>query len=192
MNDDDLAEWMAGEEPDWDSDPTPDAMADQRKANALMRRLGPLREKYRWTDEPFAKEEHARVDAWLALQRGRITWLETWLANWHQAQFMDHGTATIELPAGNLASRKETTYEYEDEDAFLTWAEQHAAGLVRPPAPRPPTARAPDKNAVKKMFPAPKDLAMGQWDPVTEDGEKVPGLVVRVGRSFDAKPNDTL
>lgn len=180
-----LHEWLAGPEPDYDTDPTPEPLADQAKANAILRHLGWWKGRLPLLEEQYDAEQ-VRLDKWIELFRARARWCERWLANWQQAQYESSGTATVELSSGKLKSSKRTEWVYEDEEEFVAWASWHSPDLVT--QPNAPAAR-PDKNAVKKALTAP-DLRHGEEGPPTDaDGEPVPGLVVRVTRTYKAEPS---
>lgn len=174
---DDINALMAGPEPDYETDPTPEPAADIAKANALLRTLGARqRELAAW--EEMYDAERQKLDEWIASRRervgGRIAWLETWLANWHRAQLGEHGNGpkTISLPSGTLAARAQQPEFRFDPEAFIPWAEANAPELLRhKPAPAPEI----DKAAAKKHLAA--------------TGEAMPGVeVVERGPRFTATP----
>jgi hypothetical protein len=149
----DLADVLAGDEPAFDTDPTPPLDADQ--ADRWLRRLRILAEQDD-ADVELANTERARIDLWLSVQKARRAATTAWLEASLQMHMENHlrvggekAARTIHLPNGDLVARKQQPeYEYEDQDAFITWAERTGREhLLRYKDPEP------DKNAVKAAFP---------------------------------------
>lgn len=190
-----LEEWMAGEIDPEMMERGGAELVDVTVANAILRRVGMLERRLALRLE-VAEAERARLDAFIehqkralgeAIERDR-----RWLQGWHNAQLGPHGRGpkTIELPAGVLkATKEQPAFEYEDEAAFLAWAEENAPELVRVPPPKIPPP-AVDKNAVKKRI-RPALAERSDWRP----GETVrfpdlPGVVVTMpGHKFEAMPD---
>lgn len=189
----DVEHLLAGPEPDWNADPVPRPLSDERKATAILYTLRELRAEVARLEglyghqmdlvreaiaEPMAKLEAALAAA-VEKPRERIAWLETWLANWHEAQDADK-RPTIHLPSGDLVSRPQLDEWEFDPKAFLPWAEDNAPALIR----RKPEVAV---NAAKKA------LVVHQTDDgdlvvVDEHGQPVPGVTVTARpRKYTAK-----
>jgi hypothetical protein len=164
----DLDELLAGDDPDWDTDPQPPVDADQ--ADRWLRRLRILNEQED-ADTELANTQRARIDLWLSLQnesRAKTrAWLEASLILHHEAYLRTAGpkaAKTIHLPNGDLIARaQQPEWRYTDEAAFIGWAETNNRDefLTRP-------APVPDRNAVKRMLapPAPVLESLTVGDPL--------------------------
>jgi hypothetical protein len=186
----DLDGLLSGPEPDYDAEPEPPADAD--RADQMLRQLARL-QRERDDALELAAAERARIDLWLSATTERITKRQAWyrqsLEQYHRAVLAhDPQRTTIRLPFGSLVARaQQPEWAYEDEAAFIAWATESYPTLLRQPDPPAP---APDKVAVKKALEVPGRHAPGaQVQPVTLDGELVPGVVVTIrDRRFNAEP----
>lgn len=176
----DLDEYLMGDEPDFDGPPEPPQDAD--RADEQLRRLAKVRAEMAQIGA-HAQAQIERINEWHARRvevlAGRERWLAEGLEMWHRAVLADDPSRkTISLPCGTLKSRsQQPVWEFDDE-AFIAWASEHAPELVRIPEPKP----AVDKNAAKKALFA---LPEGGGEVITEAGEVVPGAEVTFrGPSF--------
>lgn len=186
---DDLLAELEGPEPPWDEEP--DAPPDPERVNGMLARLARI-ERERREDVRIGRAQIEQVEAWMARRDGprnrQEEWLRRSLQAYHEKVFALSKTKSISLPNGELVSRQQQpTWVFDDEAAFLAWAEKHCPEAVRQKPPPPPEI---DKNEAKAALTRKdgkgKVLAVG----VTEAGEKPPGLIVIPGeRSFDVKLN---
>ena len=171
----DLDEYLAGPDPDYDVDPEPPQDADE--ANTRLRRLARIRADIAQVEETAARQIE-QVNAWAERRyevlHNRARWEQDGLEMWHRAVLADDPSRkTISLPCGTLKSRvQQPVWEFDD-DEFIAWAVEHAPDLVRIPEPKPQV----DRNAAKKTLIAD---ATGLDMVVTSDGELVPGVTVTV------------
>lgn len=171
----DLNEFMMGDEPDFDAPPEPPQ--DAERADMQLRRLAKVRAEMAQIGE-HARAQIARIDEWHARRvevlANRERWLVEGLEMWHRAVLADDPSRkSISLPCGTLKSRvQQPVWEFDDE-VFIAWAVEHAPSLVRIPEPKPQV----DKAAAKKELIAD---AAGLDLVVTSDGEMVPGVTVTV------------
>lgn len=183
----DLEEFLLGEEPPWEDEPA--APPDPERANALLGRLRKLRRERR-TDEQLVRQGVDQLGRWFVgrdePRQTQESWLLRSLDAYHRGVYARSKTATISFPNGELASRQgQPGWEYDDEAAFLAWAETNAPGLVRRP---PPPAPEIDKNAVKQALTRRDEKGKALDYGVTEDGERPPGLrIVSAVRKYEVK-----
>lgn len=177
----DLDEYLAGPDPDYDTDPEPPQDADQ--ADKRLRRLAKIRAAIA-RDEQHAASQIEQIGAWLdarlSVHRKAERWEQEGLEMWHRAVLAeDPSRKTISLPCGTLKSRvQQPVWEFDDE-AFIAWAldQNRHPELVRIPEPKP----AVDKAAAKKALHLPPLTAGESCVPIDEDtGEMVPGVTVTV------------
>lgn len=178
----DLDEFLQGEEPPWEDDPTIGYTLSAQRADQLLRRLGALEAAGR-RDALRAEEQRAQIDGWLEardLSRARqLEWLRSALQAYAAGIFSRSGTATIKLPSGELTSRKlPDEWKIEDE-VFLAWAKEHMPLAVRQkPAPAPEV----DRDAAKKLLARLRE----------ETGELPPGVTFEphgpADRKYTPKP----
>jgi len=173
----DLDEFLAGPEPDFDTEVAPPADADE--ADRRLRRLAKVRAEMVQIGE-HAQAQIERINEWHARRvevlAKRERWLEEGLEMWHRAVLADDPSRkTISLPCGTLKSRvQQPVWEFDDE-AFIAWAREHAPELVRVPEPKPHV----DKAAAKKTL---RFEEQPGFDPTvfTAEGEVVPGVTVQI------------
>ena len=168
----DLGEFLAGPDPDYDRDPEPPRDADE--ANTRLRRLARIRADIAKVEDQ-ARTQIDQINAWAERRyevlHNRARWEQDGLEMWHRAVLADDPTRkTISLPCGTLKSRVQPPAWDFDDETFLAWASEHAPELVRIPEPKPQV----DRNAAKKALAVTGDSA------VTADGEVVPGVTVTV------------
>lgn len=148
------------------------------EANRHLRHIARLRHQLATLDAVY-KAELDRLEDRHEHRRGiilrQIAWHEAPVIGLHAALLAaDPRRKSIELPHGVLKSRTATApaFVMRDPEAFVEWAEDHAAELVR-------TKKVPAVDAIKKAdslavtFPA--DDAPGLVV-FTETGERVPGI----------------
>ena len=178
----DLDEFLMGDEPDWDS--PPEAPRDADRADEQLRRLVKVRAEMAQIGH-HAQAQIERIREWHARRvevlANRERWLAEGLEMWHRAVLAEDPTRkTISLPCGTLKSRAQQPEWVFDDEAFIAWASEHAPSLVRVPEPKP----AVDKAAAKKAL-LTVEVGEGVHSILTEEGEVVPGVMVEVrGRSF--------
>lgn len=169
----DLAEYLAGDEPDFTAEP--EAPQDADEIDRRLRRLAKVRAQMA-QDKADAQRVKDKADAWLfhrtSINLAQEAWLVEGLEMWHRAVLADDPSRkTISLPCGTLKARAQQPVWEFDEEAFIAWAQEHAPELVRVPEPKP----AVDKTAAKKaLIPDATGLDLV----VTTDGEVVPGVTV--------------
>lgn len=103
----DLDEFLAGPDPDFDADPEPPQDADE--ADRRLRRLAKVRAEIAQVEEDAARE-FDRINEWAERRyqvlHGRARWLQAGLEMWHRAVLADDPSRkTISLPCGTLKSR---------------------------------------------------------------------------------------
>lgn len=182
----DLDEFLAGPEPDFDTEAAPPADADE--ADRRLRRLAKVRVEMAQIGE-HAQAQIERINEWHARRvevlAKRERWLEEGLEMWHRAVLAeDPSRKSISLPCGTLKSRvQQPAWEFDDE-VFIEWALEQGRHpeLVRIPEPKPQV----DRNAAKKALHLPPLTPGESCVPIDEDtGEMVPGVTVTVrGPSF--------
>ena len=178
----DLDEFMMGDEPDFDA--PPEAPQDAERADMQLRRLAKVRAEMAQIGE-HARAQIARIDEWHARRvevlANRERWLVEGLEMWHRAVLADDPSRkSISLPCGTLKSRVQQPEWLFDDEVFIAWAREHAPSLVRVPEPKP----AVDRNAAKKAL-LTVEVGEGAHSILTEEGEVVPGVTVTVrGPSF--------
>lgn len=169
----DLDEFLAGPEPDYDQAPEPPQDADD--ADRRLRRLAKARAEMAQIGE-HAQAQIERINEWHARRvevlAKRALWLEEGLEMWHRAVLADDPTRkSISLPCGTLKSRvQQPAWEFDDE-VFLPWAEVHAPELVKVQV-----RSSVDRNAAKHAIVVLDD---GRHI-VSGTGEVVPGVTVTV------------
>lgn len=171
----DLNEFMMGDEPDFDA--PPEAPQDAERADMQLRRLAKVRAEMAQIGA-HAAAEIDRIDEWHARRvevlANRERWLVEGLEMWHRAVLADDpGRKTISLPCGTLKSRVQQPLWVFDDEVFIAWAVEHAPDLVRVPEPKP----AVDKTAAKKTL-LTVEVGEGAHSILTEEGEVVPGVTV--------------
>lgn len=180
----DLDEYLAGDEPDYTADV--EAPQDADEVDRRLRRLAKVRAEMAQIGE-HAQAQIDRINEWHARRvevlAGKERWLEEGLEMWHRAVLAeDPSRKTISLPCGTLKARvQQPVWEFDDE-TFIAWAEVHAPGLVRVPEPRPAVDRKAAKVALDDNV---QDDETVVWCTVDEDtGEvlagTVPGVTVTV------------
>lgn len=175
----DLDEYLAGDEPDYTADV--EAPQDADEVDRRLRRLAKVRAEMAQIGE-HAQAQIVRINEWHARRvevlAGKERWLEEGLEMWHRAVLSeDPSRKTISLPCGTLKSRvQQPVWEFDD-DEFIAWAQEHAPDLVRIPEPKPQV----DKAAAKKaLTPAPNVSTLDGQAALTSEGELVPGVTVSV------------
>lgn len=180
----DLDEFLAGPEPDFDTEVAPPADADE--ADRRLRRLAKVRVEMAQIGE-HAQAQIERINEWHARRvevlAKRERWLEEGLEMWHRAVLAeDPSRKSISLPCGTLKSRVQQPQWVFDDEVFIAWASEHAPGLVRVPEPKP----AVDKKAAKvALDDNVQDGGVVVWHTVDGDtgevfAETVPGVTVTV------------
>ena len=173
----DLDEWMAGPDPDYDQEPEPPRDADE--ANRRLRRLARIRARIADVEE-IAARQIEQINAWAERRyevlHARARWEQDGLEMWHRAVLAeDPSRKSISLPCGTLKSRVQQPEWVFDDEVFIAWASEHAPSLVRVPEPKP----AVDRNAAKKAL-LTVEVGEGAHSILTEEGDVVPGVVVTV------------
>lgn len=174
----DLDEYMMGDEPDWDA--PPEAPQDADRADEQLRRLAKVRAEMAQIGD-HARAQIERINEWHARRvevlAGRERWLAEGLEMWHRAVLADDPSRkTISLPCGTLKSRVQPPVWEFDDEVFIAWAADNHDELLRRPEPKVSV----DKAAAKKALIVPEP---GDWltaAPVTADGEIPPGVSVTV------------
>lgn len=167
---------------------TPERDAAERYAYSLRRTLERLAEHDAARDR-LIQHIDVRHDAITAPLIAKAEWLRSSLRLYHAARLADDPSEkTVKLHAADLVSRAEQPeWVYDDEGAFLAWAEDEHPELVNNP---PPPAKTPKKADVKQALKPESAGEPGQvvkvLDPKT--GEVVPGLSVKLpGRAYEVK-----
>lgn len=174
----DLDEFLMGDEPDFDTEVAPPADADE--ADRRLRRLAKVRAEIAEVEAEAARYIE-RVNEWAESRyqvlHGKARWLEEGLEMWHRAVLADDPSRkSISLPCGTLKSRAQQPVWSFDDDVFLPWAEVHAPELVKVQV-----RSSVDRNAAKHAIVVLDD---GRYI-VSGTGEVVPGVTVTVrGPSF--------
>lgn len=180
----DLDEFLAGPEPDFDTEPT--APVDMDQAERFLRHWRRLQADADRATE-VANTQRARIDLWLSAELDRVgrqqRWFEQSLFGLHSAILRATPKAkTLHLPSGSLRARaQQPEWAYDDEEAFVAWAVEHRPELAPDPVPPPLPARKPAKAEAKKRLTladpkARPGMSVGVIDP--DSGEVVPGLHV--------------
>lgn len=171
----DLAEFLAGPDPDYDADPEPPQDADE--ANRRLRRLARIRADIAQVEETAARQID-QINAWAERRyevlHARARWEQAGLEMWHRAVLADDpNRKTISLPCGTLKSRAQQPVWVFDDEVFCAWAKEHAPDLVR-------VRLSPDRSAAKQEI-----VLLDDGRYITGTGEVVPGVTVEVrGPSF--------
>ncbi len=166
----DLDEYLAGPDPDYDQDP--EAPQDADEANRRLRRLARIRADIAQVEETAARQIE-QVNAWAERRyevlHNRARWEQDGLEMWHRAVLADDPSRkTISLPCGTLKSRvQQPVWEFDDE-IFTCWAEDHAPSLLR-------VRSSIDKAAAKQEI-----VVLDDGRYITGTGEVVPGVSVTV------------
>lgn len=168
---DDLDAAMAGDEPEWDSEPTP--AVDLVEVDRWLTRLARL-DRVDEQTRMLAGLRRSTVDEWEAEQLARTAvqrdWLVASLRGFHQAVLADdEKRKTITLPSGVLKARAQQPVWSFDDDRFLAWAREHRPELVRVPVASP----APDRAEARKVLQVVDGRVI---DPTT--GQVVDGVTV--------------
>lgn len=167
---DDLDEFLAGPEPDWEADPEP--AQDMAQADRWLRHLAHLDHEDE-RDGAFAAHEMDRIGAWLADRKAprakRRAWLQRSLEQWWRAeQGGPKAPKSTTLPGGKVSMRKQPAVWSIDPDQFVVWARTSAPELLHQrPAPDP----TPDRDAIKRAARVVDGIALIA-------GEIVPGVSV--------------
>lgn len=172
----DLTEYLAGPDPDYDTEP--EAPQDADEANTRLRRLARIQAQIQWVEDQAATQI-AQINAWAERRyevlHNRARWEREGLEMWHRAVLADDpARKTISLPCGTLKARaQQPVWEFDDE-VFLAWAQEHAPDLVRVPEPKPQVEKAAAKKALIVTT-----IEPGATVPaLTAEGEVVPGVTV--------------
>lgn len=175
----DLTEYLAGPDPDYDTEP--EAPQDADEANTRLRRLARIQAQIQWVEDQAATQI-AQINAWAERRyevlHNRARWEREGLEMWHRAVLADDpARKTISLPCGTLKARaQQPVWEFDDE-VFLAWAQEHAPDLVRVPEPKPQVEKAAAKKALVAVDPLGEGCGVHV---VTAAGEVVPGVTVTV------------
>lgn len=136
--------------------------------------------------ETQATEGRRRIDEWVAQESKApnrdIAAFEGMLRAYHEHVLAtDPNRKTIRLPDGELTARKAPgAVDVVDLDAFLAWADDGHHEFLRIKAE-------PNKTALAGVTLKLENAEFS--DLVTDDGERIPGVVVRAGRVvFKANP----
>lgn len=172
----DLDEFMMGDEPDYDAEI--EAPRDADEVDRRLRRLAKVRAEIAQVEEHAARQID-QVNAWAEARydvlHGRARWLAEGLEMWHRAVLADDPSRkTISLPCGTLKSRaQQPVWEFDDVDAFLAWAREHRPELVR-------VKEEPNRAEAKRVLLVPDDLLPGVVASPYDDpsDEMVPGVTV--------------
>jgi phage host-nuclease inhibitor protein Gam len=173
----DLDAYVVADLPDFDDQQEPPTAIDLPDIERRLRRIRVL------TDtlgelEQVAKDDKARIDAWLeersAIVRREVEWWTTSVERWHRAHVREGGAKTVSLPSGSLSLRQ---------------GQQRVEPLTKEPSELVPddlvrVKREWDKQAVKAAT-APGPVAEGVQAPegyvahwaVDANGERVPDVV---------------
>ncbi len=173
---------LAGDEPDYDTEPV--TLDDADDADRALRHLARLQTE---TDQAIelANTQRARIDLWLTLEHERTTKAKTWwsttLERYHRNVLTrDPKKRTITLPTGKLTARAQQPVWEFDEAVFLAWADDNAAGLITVPEPKPPAPK-PDRDAAKAVLTIPGKPKEGDVvAPLDPEGNPVPGVRVTI------------
>ena len=166
----DLDEFLAGPEPDFDDEVAPPADADE--ADRRLRRLAKVRAEMAQIGE-HAQAQIERINEWherrVEVLAKRAAWLEEGLEMWHRAVLAeDPSRKSISLPCGTLKSRaQQPAWEF-DEEVFCAWAKENAPDLVR-------VRLSIDRSAAKQEI-----VVLDDGRYITGTGEVVPGVTVTV------------
>lgn len=154
-----------------------DALAQADWHLRHLRVLGRQREQLLDVFQAEQERLAERLAARLALIDAKADWHSKPVEDLHKALLeADEKRKSIALPNGTLKSRKgQDSWEYEDEEAFISWARSKHPELVR-------VTHAVNKADVKKTFRAATPGEEGQAvDPAT--GEPIPGVTVKPGET---------
>lgn len=174
----DLTEYLAGPDPDYDTDP--EAPLDADEANTRLRRLARIRAEIEAVEDQ-ARTQIEQINAWAEhryeVLHNRARWEREGLEMWHRAVLADDPSRkTISLPCGTLSARRQQPVWEFDDEVFLAWAQEHAPDLVRVPEPKPAIEKAAAKKALIVTT-----IEPGATVPaLTAEGEVVPGVTVTV------------
>lgn len=160
--------------------------AEDREANRHLRAIAALRHELDRVDTIYGHELdrlRARLEERRSVILRRIAWHEAPLIGLHAARLAvdPKGARSIELPHGTLRSRtpSKPSVHVVDDAAFVAWAEDNMAELVR----RTPK---PALDAVKRavgdarlVVTLPEDEDAEGAVVASSTGERVPGMVAR-------------
>jgi len=171
----DFEDALTGEEPDFAEEPSAPLDLDQATQwVAKVARARRLREEYVAAHTAAAARLNARLNERLSALDQQEEWYTEALVMYHRTVLAtDTEALTIPTPAGTLKSRMgQPSWSYEDDDALLAWAVEHANDVVDfPPPPEPRVNKARLKKALKES-------KVSDGVVVTPEGEAVPGVKV--------------
>jgi hypothetical protein len=188
---DDLSDALAGDEPDFDTEPSAPLDLDQvTQWVEQVARVRRLLDEYRQAHAAAVQRLNDRLNQRVEDLTKKEKWYEEALEVYHKVTIQNDPKAlTIETPAGTLKSRMgQVEWEFFDEAAFTAWALENLPEVIAEPPP--PPAPKPAKKEVKKALKdeAAKALKVaGTSDAVLAcDGAPVPGLrVLPAKRKYD-------
>lgn len=185
----DLDAYVTADLPDFDDEQEPPTAIDLPDIERRLRRIRALTDRLRGLEQ-VAKDDKARIDAWLeergGIVRREIEWWSTSVERWHRAHVREGGAKSVSLPSGQLSLRQGV---------------QKVEPLTKAPSDLVPdemvrVKREWDRNAIKSAT-APGPIAEGVEAPagfvahwaVTPDGERIPDVVrlVPVEDTFSVK-----
>lgn len=172
---DDFEDALAGETPDFESEPAGALDLDQATQwVAQVRRIREKRDEYQAAHAAAVARLNARLAERMEALGQQEEWFTEALTIYHRTVLANDPEAkTIPTPAGTLKARKgQPGYSYEDEEALLAWAMENASDVVDVPPPPDPRV---NKNRLKKVIKAGK---VSDGVIIMPDGEPVPGVKV--------------
>lgn len=186
----DFADALEGDGPDFDAEPSAPLDMDQATQwVASLARVRRLREEYEAAHAAAINRLSARLFERMIALDTQEGWFSEALEMYHRTVLsLDPEAKTIPTPAGTLKSTAtQPEWQFYDEEAFTVWALENLPEVIADPPPPPAlkVAKAKVKAALKEDAAEALKVAGTSDAVLTYDGAEVPGLrVLPAGRNY--------